>query len=46
MINEINIKSKQFIIMTECLFEFSPPVVTKPKLDITAKAKQWRWEEH
>ena len=32
--------------MAECSFEFSPPVVKKRKLDITAKAKRWRWEEH
>ena len=31
---------KRHIIMAECSFEFSLPVVKKPKLDITAKAKR------
>ena len=45
MINEINAKRKQTIIVAKCSFEFSPPVVKKPKLDITAKAKRWTWKE-
>ena len=32
--------------MAECSFEFSPPVVAKTRLDITAKAKRCRMEEH